>query len=154
MLVGFAYGGVTERTHSAHAQQVLFSIFVSLSVSLSYHLSRASSDPTVILSIMKRHFLAIIRQGRARRAWPDKFFLTKNLIFPDKKPNISRKKESLIFQFTLRYTISMRPVAAYSEDTGGGGGGTARSPEREEVETADTAEDNSAPVDPLPKKLR
>ena len=48
----------------------------------------------------------------------------------------------------------MRPVAAYSEDTGGGGGGTARSPERDEVETADTAEDNSAPVDPLPKKLR
>jgi hypothetical protein len=65
VLVGFAYGGVTEVTeqmHSAHAQQVLFSIFVSVSVSLSYHLSRASSDPTVILSIMKRHFLAIIRQ--------------------------------------------------------------------------------------------
>jgi len=32
VLVGFAYGGVTERTHSAHAQQVLFSIFVSLSI--------------------------------------------------------------------------------------------------------------------------
>jgi hypothetical protein len=66
VLVGFAYGGVTERTHSAHAQQVLFSIFVSLSVALAYHLSRSSSDPAVMLSIMKRHFLAIIRHGATR----------------------------------------------------------------------------------------
>jgi len=62
VLVGFAYGGLTEGAHSAHAQQVLFSIFCALAVSISYHLSRASGDPTVLLSILKRHFLAIISE--------------------------------------------------------------------------------------------
>ncbi|XP_023334859.1 uncharacterized protein LOC111706259 [Eurytemora carolleeae] len=62
ILVGFAYGGLTERTHSVHAQQVLFSIFCSLAVPMSYHLSRSSGDPTVILSILKRHILAILSE--------------------------------------------------------------------------------------------
>ena len=29
---------------------------------MAYHLSRASGDPTVLLSIVKRHFLAIIHE--------------------------------------------------------------------------------------------
>ena len=63
-MFGFAYGGLTEggqgSSHSAYAQQVLFSIFCSLSVVISYHLSRCSSDPTVVLSLMKRHAIAIL----------------------------------------------------------------------------------------------
>ena len=63
-MFGFAYGGLTEggqgSSHSAYAQQVLFSIFCCLSVIISYHLSRCSSDPTVVLSLMKRHAIAIL----------------------------------------------------------------------------------------------
>ena len=62
VMFGFAYGGLTESSHSAHAQEVLFSIFCALAVSLSYHLSRCSGDPTVVLSVMKRHFLAILSE--------------------------------------------------------------------------------------------
>merc|ERR1719336_1795625 len=63
-MFGFAYGGLTEggqgSSHSAYAQKVLFSIFCSLSVVISYHLSRCSSDPSVVLSLMKRHAIAIL----------------------------------------------------------------------------------------------
>ena len=62
VMFGFAYGGLTESSHSAHAQEVLFSIFCALAVSLSYHLSRCSGDPTVVLSVMKRHFLALLTE--------------------------------------------------------------------------------------------
>ena len=58
ILIGFAYGGlVTGEAHSKHTQEILFSIFCSLSVAISYHLSRSSSDPTVILSLIKRQLL-------------------------------------------------------------------------------------------------
>ena len=67
IMFGFAYGGLTEggqteSSHTEHAQQVLFSIFCSLSVVISYHLSRSSSDPTVILSLLKRHLMAVITE--------------------------------------------------------------------------------------------
>ena len=62
IMFGFAYGGLTESSHSEHAQQVLFSIFCSLAVVISYHLSRASGDPTVILSLMKRHVMAVLSE--------------------------------------------------------------------------------------------
>merc|ERR1719309_835580 len=62
VLFGFAYGSLTERTHSAHAQEVLFSIFCSLTVAISYHLSRGSDDPTVAMSILKRHFLQLVSE--------------------------------------------------------------------------------------------
>ena len=62
IIFGFAYGGLTESSHSEHAQQVLFSIFCSLSFVISYHLSRASGDPTVVLSLMKRHVMAVLSE--------------------------------------------------------------------------------------------
>ena len=57
ILIGFAYGGLTGEAHSPHTQEILFSIFCSLAVSVSYHLSRSSSDPTVTLSLIKRQLL-------------------------------------------------------------------------------------------------
>ena len=58
ILIGFAYGGLTEgEAHSVHTQEILFSIFCALGVAISYHLSRSSSDPTVILSLIKRQLL-------------------------------------------------------------------------------------------------
>lgn len=50
VLYGFAYGAVNEPKSSQH---ILFSIFVGLLVAASYHLSRSSSDPTVIWDILK-----------------------------------------------------------------------------------------------------
>ncbi|XP_076242685.1 pecanex isoform X2 [Calliopsis andreniformis] len=50
ILYGFAYGALTEPKSSQH---ILFSIFVGLLVAVSYHLSRSSSDPTVIWDIVK-----------------------------------------------------------------------------------------------------
>ena len=58
ILFGFAYGGLTEgRAHSEETQRILFSIFCALSLAISYHLSRCSSDPTVILSMIKNQLL-------------------------------------------------------------------------------------------------
>ncbi|CAK9799436.1 Pecanex-like protein 1 [Anthophora quadrimaculata] len=50
ILYGFAYGALTEPKSSQH---ILFSIFAGLLVAISYHLSRSSSDPTVIWDIVK-----------------------------------------------------------------------------------------------------
>ncbi|XP_011688823.1 PREDICTED: pecanex-like protein 1 isoform X2 [Wasmannia auropunctata] len=50
ILYGFAYGALVE---SKSTQHILFSIFVGLLVAISYHLSRSSSDPTVIWDILK-----------------------------------------------------------------------------------------------------
>lgn len=50
ILYGFAYGALTEPKSSQH---ILFSIFAGLLVAVSYHLSRSSSDPTVIWDIVK-----------------------------------------------------------------------------------------------------
>ena len=57
VLIGFAYGGLTGEAHSAHTQEILFSIFCALTVTLAYHVSRSSSDPTVIWSLLKRQLL-------------------------------------------------------------------------------------------------
>ncbi len=56
-LIGFAYGGLTGEAHSVHTQEILFSIFCALTVAVSYHLSRSSSDPTVFFSLIKRQLL-------------------------------------------------------------------------------------------------
>ncbi|KYQ56080.1 Pecanex-like protein 1 [Trachymyrmex zeteki] len=50
ILYGFAYGALLEPKSSQH---ILFSIFIGLLVAISYHLSRSSSDPTVIWDILK-----------------------------------------------------------------------------------------------------
>lgn len=57
ILIGFAYGGLTGKAHSENTQEILFSIFCALEITLSYHLSRSSSDPSVILSLIKRQLL-------------------------------------------------------------------------------------------------
>ena len=57
ILIGFAYGGLTGEAHSQHTQEILFSIFCALTVAISYHLSRSSSDPTVVLSLIQRQLL-------------------------------------------------------------------------------------------------
>ncbi|OXU21584.1 hypothetical protein TSAR_015155 [Trichomalopsis sarcophagae] len=49
-LYGFAYGALMEPKSSQH---ILFSIFAGLLVAISYHLSRSSSDPSVIWDIVK-----------------------------------------------------------------------------------------------------
>ncbi|XP_020296793.1 pecanex-like protein 3 isoform X2 [Pseudomyrmex gracilis] len=50
LLYGFAYGALLEPKSSQH---ILFSIFLGMLVAISYHLSRSSSDPTVIWDILK-----------------------------------------------------------------------------------------------------
>ena len=57
ILIGFAYGGLTGEAHSHHTQEILFSIFCGLNVAVSYHLSRSSSDPTTIFSLIKRQLV-------------------------------------------------------------------------------------------------
>ncbi|XP_064603904.1 pecanex-like protein 1 isoform X2 [Liolophura sinensis] len=49
LLYGFCYGALKEEDSSQH---VLFSVFSGLLVSMSYHLSRMASDPTVIWSLI------------------------------------------------------------------------------------------------------
>lgn len=57
ILIGFAYGGLTGEAHSKHTQEILFSIFCGLTVAISYHLSRSSSDPTAVFSLIKRQLM-------------------------------------------------------------------------------------------------
>ncbi|XP_074039325.1 pecanex isoform X2 [Leptinotarsa decemlineata] len=52
VLVGFAYGGLSE---SKGAQHILFSIFCACLVACCYHLSRSASDPSHIWNLMKSH---------------------------------------------------------------------------------------------------
>ena len=56
-LIGFAYGGLTGEAHTQHTQEILFSIFCCLTMAVGYHLSRSSSDPTVIFSLIRRQLL-------------------------------------------------------------------------------------------------
>ncbi|XP_057329503.1 pecanex-like protein 1 isoform X1 [Microplitis mediator] len=60
ILYGFAYGALTEPKSSQH---ILFSIFAGLLVAISYHLSRSSSDPSVIWDIVKTNL------------WPPEMYL-------------------------------------------------------------------------------
>ena len=43
--------------HSKHTQEILFSLFCGLNVAISYHLSRSSSDPTIIFTLIKRQLM-------------------------------------------------------------------------------------------------
>lgn len=52
LIYGFAYGALSEVKGSQH---ILFSIFSGLLISLSYHLSRSSSNPTIMWNILKNH---------------------------------------------------------------------------------------------------
>ncbi|XP_066534602.1 pecanex-like protein 1 isoform X2 [Hoplias malabaricus] len=52
MLYGFCYGALEESWDPQHIP-VLFSVFCGLLVAVSYHLSRQSSDPSVLMSLIQ-----------------------------------------------------------------------------------------------------
>ncbi|XP_056283254.1 pecanex-like protein 1 [Pseudoliparis swirei] len=52
LLYGFCYGALKE-TWEPHHIPVLFSVFCGLLVAVSYHLSRQSSDPSVLISLIQ-----------------------------------------------------------------------------------------------------
>ncbi|XP_040036315.2 pecanex-like protein 3 isoform X1 [Gasterosteus aculeatus] len=52
LLYGFCLGAITAPWGDAHVP-VLFSVFCGLLLALSYHLSRQSSDPTILWSLVK-----------------------------------------------------------------------------------------------------
>lgn len=53
LIFGFAFGALSEEKKSQH---ILFSIFATLVVTWSYHLSRSASDPTILWNIVKDEF--------------------------------------------------------------------------------------------------
>ncbi|XP_043916413.1 pecanex-like protein 3 isoform X2 [Protopterus annectens] len=55
LLYGFCCGAI-EHTWAAQQTPILFSVFCGLLVALSYHLSRQSSDPTVLWSLIRSKF--------------------------------------------------------------------------------------------------
>uniref|UniRef100_A0A672JIY1 Pecanex-like protein n=1 Tax=Salarias fasciatus TaxID=181472 RepID=A0A672JIY1_SALFA len=60
LLYGFCYGALKE-TWEPHHIPVLFSVFCGLLVAVSYHLSRQSSDPSVLLSLIQSKLLPNVR---------------------------------------------------------------------------------------------
>ncbi|XP_034433178.1 pecanex-like protein 1 isoform X3 [Hippoglossus hippoglossus] len=56
LLYGFCYGALKE-TWEPHHIPVLFSVFCGLLVAVSYHLSRQSSDPSVLISLIQSKVL-------------------------------------------------------------------------------------------------
>uniref|UniRef100_A0A3Q1FF13 Pecanex-like protein n=1 Tax=Acanthochromis polyacanthus TaxID=80966 RepID=A0A3Q1FF13_9TELE len=56
LLYGFCYGALKE-TWEPHHIPVLFSVFCGLLVAVSYHLSRQSSDPSVLISLIQAKIL-------------------------------------------------------------------------------------------------
>ncbi|XP_061599627.1 pecanex-like protein 1 [Cololabis saira] len=56
LLYGFCYGALKENWEQQHIP-VLFSVFCGLLVAVSYHLSRQSSDPSVLLSLIQSKIL-------------------------------------------------------------------------------------------------
>ncbi|KAM9355876.1 pecanex-like protein 1 [Pholidichthys leucotaenia] len=60
LLYGFCYGALKE-TWEPHHIPVLFSVFCGLLVAVSYHLSRQSSDPSVLLSLIQSKILPNIK---------------------------------------------------------------------------------------------
>ncbi|KAF7201261.1 pecanex-like protein 1 isoform X1 [Nothobranchius furzeri] len=56
LLYGFCYGALKESWEPHHIP-VLFSVFCGLLVAVSYHLSRQSSDPSVLISLIQSKIL-------------------------------------------------------------------------------------------------
>ncbi|XP_047466684.1 pecanex-like protein 1 isoform X2 [Mugil cephalus] len=56
LLYGFCYGALKE-TWEPHHIPVLFSVFCGLLVAVSYHLSRQSGDPSVLISLIQSKIL-------------------------------------------------------------------------------------------------
>ncbi|XP_061825002.1 pecanex-like protein 1 isoform X2 [Nerophis lumbriciformis] len=62
LLYGFCYGALKE-TWEPHHIPVLFSVFCGLLVAVSYHLSRQSSDPSVLISLIQSKILPNLRDS-------------------------------------------------------------------------------------------
>ncbi|XP_051942491.1 pecanex-like protein 1 isoform X1 [Hippocampus zosterae] len=62
LLYGFCYGALKENWEPHHIP-VLFSIFCGLLVAVSYHLSRQSSDPSVLISLIQSKILPNLRDS-------------------------------------------------------------------------------------------
>uniref|UniRef100_A0A8C7X1B7 Pecanex-like protein n=1 Tax=Oryzias sinensis TaxID=183150 RepID=A0A8C7X1B7_9TELE len=62
LLYGFCFGALKEPWDEQHTP-ALFSGFCGLLVVLSYHLSRQSSDPTVLLSLIKSKMMPALVEG-------------------------------------------------------------------------------------------
>ncbi|XP_036006877.1 pecanex-like protein 1 isoform X2 [Fundulus heteroclitus] len=60
LLYGFCYGALKE-TWEPHHIPVLFSVFCGLLVAVSYHLSRQSSDPSVLVSLIQSKILPNVK---------------------------------------------------------------------------------------------
>ncbi|XP_026195118.1 pecanex-like protein 1 isoform X1 [Anabas testudineus] len=60
LLYGFCYGALKE-TWEPHHIPVLFSVFCGLLVAVSYHLSRQSSDPSVLISLIQSKMVPNIK---------------------------------------------------------------------------------------------
>ncbi|XP_077416220.1 pecanex-like protein 1 isoform X2 [Vanacampus margaritifer] len=62
LLYGFCYGALKENWEPHHIP-VLFSVFCGLLVAVSYHLSRQSSDPSVLISLIQSKILPNLRDS-------------------------------------------------------------------------------------------
>ncbi|XP_033498667.2 pecanex-like protein 1 isoform X4 [Epinephelus lanceolatus] len=60
LLYGFCYGALKE-TWEPHHIPVLFSVFCGLLVAVSYHLSRQSGDPSVLISLIQSKIVPNLR---------------------------------------------------------------------------------------------
>jgi len=122
ILYGFAYGALLEPKSSQH---ILFSIFVGLLVAISYHLSRSSSDPTVIWDIFKTNL------------WP-----------PEIGDRYTEEKEAKI----IENTSSSQPdtVATNYKETKSKTSGRKKDVK---IKVGEQMSDTEL-VDPLPEKLR
>ncbi|KAK3573321.1 hypothetical protein QTP86_022685 [Hemibagrus guttatus] len=62
LLYGFGLGALKEPWNEQHIP-ALFSGFCALLVALSYHLSRQSSDPSVLFALLKSKFMPVLEEG-------------------------------------------------------------------------------------------
>ena len=154
ILIGFAYGGlVTGEAHSKHTQEILFSIFCSLSVAVSYHLSRSSSDPTVILSLIKRQLLVPPPSSGSSDQENDKIDPAKNNCDTDSS---KQKKKETTVEIKESGNIVEGASPNAEETSGKKGSGKADelpSPTKSSAESTLSATATITSQDPLPKKL-
>ena len=149
-LIGFAYGGLTGEAHTQHTQEILFSIFCCLTMAVGYHLSRSSSDPTVIFSLIRRQLLVTTVNAELDASEETS---------SNKNPVPQRQRSSSLTSCSAA-AASVTATAAEEGKTSiaeGGGenniGASSPSTSSTSSSTSSTTTVNSV-YDPLPKKLR